>query len=270
MSSGISFLYSFDFGNRDVENPGSNILRVTSTAAGDFDKANLTTESTRHRWRSNDVLTLQEIVIKAEIKSKIDTFAILGHNFSSTAVVRLQGNVSDNWVAPPLNQVLVIDEDSENIIFCSDNVSGEYSYYRITILDPSNTCGYVEIGRIVGGRAFTFVNNEDITDSYTIGQEDKSEKAATQGFYKASNENVVVRTFSANFEKLFTISGSNQNFVNFKKMTKNVKTTRPFLTILNRDNPIVFNIWGQLSNLPSYSYGVNQFNSFPIQIEEVF
>ena len=36
MDKGISFLYSYYFGNRNIENPGLNIVSITSTAEGDF------------------------------------------------------------------------------------------------------------------------------------------------------------------------------------------------------------------------------------------
>src|SRR4051812_11265271 len=101
MSQGVSFLYKFDLGNRNISQPGANILSVTSTATGDFDKANLTTESLRQVWRSASILTWQEIVIEAELSSNVDTFAILGHNFSPDAVIQIQANISNSFTAPP-------------------------------------------------------------------------------------------------------------------------------------------------------------------------
>lgn len=269
-TQGISFLYNFDVGNRDINNPGVNVLRVTSTATGDFDKANVTTESVKHVWRSVDSLGLHEIVIKADIKSQIDTFAILGHNFTAGAVVKVQANIDDVWIAPPFSQQAIVDTETNNIIVANDGFGADYQYYRITVLDPSNPCGYLQVGRLIGGRAFTFINNEDINDSYGISYKDESESMATQGYYRASNENVTVRKFNASFSKIYTVTGQDTNFRNFRKMFKNVKTTRPFLTILDRGTPTTFNIWGQLTALPKESFGINQFTSFPISIEEVF
>lgn len=270
MKKGISFLYAFDVGNRDIENFGANVLRVTSTAQGDFDKGNITTESVKHIWRSANSLTLHEIVLKADVVAELDTFAILGHNFTGNAVVRVQGNYDDEWTAPPFNKIVPIDEDSNNLIVCDDAFGGEFTHYRVTILDPSNPCGYLEVGRVIGGRAFTFVENEDITDNYTIDHDDKSESMQTQGYYRASNENVIVRSFKGSFSKLSTVIGKNDNFKSFRKMFKTIKTTRPFLTILERDNPQVFNIWGQLKDLPSESYDVNKYVSYSINVLEVF
>lgn len=267
---GISFLYEFDLGNRIVNNFGSNILRVTSQAVGDFDKGNVTAESTREVWRSSDVLAIQEIVIQAELETEIDTFAILGHNFTAGALIKVQANIADNWVAPPFEQILTVDSEIPNIILANNGFGAAYEFYRVTILDPSNPCGYVEVGRIIGGRAFTFINNEDITDTYQVGYKDLSESMRTQGYFRASNENVIVRSFSANFSKLFSTTGNDTNFVNFRKMRRSVKTTRPFLTVLNRDSVRDFNVWGQFTSLPDDSFGVNQFASMSVKIDEVF
>jgi len=269
-NQGISFLYSFDLGNRLVDNFGSNVIRVSSTKTGDFDKGNVTSESVREVWRSDNVLTLQEIVIKADIKSEIDTFAILGHNFSIGAVVKVEANIDDVWIAPPFSQQVVVDEEVNNIILANGGFGGEYEYYRVTVLDPSNACGYIEIGRIVGGQAFTFENNEDITDTYKIANVDQSEKMKTQGYFRASNENIIVRSFSANFSKLFSVTGQDDNFRGFRRLWKTVKTTRPFLTVLDRDNTQIFNVWGQFKSLPDESFGINQFVNTPVSIEEVF
>lgn len=269
-SKGISFLYNFDLGNTLVDNFGSNVIRVSSQAVGDFDKGNITTSSTREVWRSADALTTQEIVIKAELKTQIDTFVILGHNFTLGAVVKVEANIDDVWIAAPYTQQVAMDEETQNLVISNDGFGADYEYYRITILDPSNPCGYVEVGRVIGGRAFTFTNDEDITDTYNVGNIDEAEKMKTQGFFRASNENVLRREFSANFSKLFSVTGQDDNFRGFRKMWKSVKTTRPFMTILDRDNPTVLNMWGQLKALPNESFGINQFASMPISIEEVF
>lgn len=267
---GISFLYDFVLGNRNVENPGQNIISVTSQAVGDFDKANLFIDSTRRRWRSSNVLTEQQIVIKTDIEKEIDTFAILGHNFTPSAVVRIEANFNNEFTAPPFSQVVPVDEDTENLILANDGFGAAYNYFRIRILDPGNPCGYVEMGRVVGGEAFTYQNNEDITDDYRVINNDESETMKTQGYFRASNENVVVREFSANFQKIKTELPDNQNFIQFRRMFKSLKTTRPFLMVLDRDNPNVLNMWCQFTKLPDFAYTVNRFVNYPIRIEEVF
>lgn len=267
MSQGISFLYEFDIGNRNIYNPGLNIISVTSQASGDFDKSNLNTESVRQTWRSSDILTWQEVVIEADVESAIDTFGILGHNFSEDAVVQLQANVSNNFVAPPIT--LTLPWSRQNIVNTLP-LGDIYKYYKVRVLDPTNINGFVEIGRIVGGRAVTMINSEDISDEFELGYEDMAKIMKTEGYFRASNENVKVRTLSAKFSKLVTVPGQNQNFIALRNMFRYVGITRPFLTILNREDPGFCSIWGQLLDLPNESYTVNQYVSQSIKIMEVF
>lgn len=267
LNKSISFLYSFDVGNRHINNPSENILSVTSTAAGDFDVSNITTESTRRKWRSATALTEQTIIIKAEKKTDIEVFAILGHNFTDAAVVRVQANISNNFAAPPVTMVIPWNK---YIMMTANPFGGEYEYYKISILDPANPCGFLEIGRVVGGRLLQLVDNEDITDSYSVGKKDMSETMKTEGFFRQSNENIIVRTFTATFSKIYTTTGKDTNFKNLVKFFETVKITRPFLTILDMNDPYRFNIWGQLTDIPDESYGVNDFVNLPLKIEEVF
>lgn len=265
---GISFLYSFDLGNKHVDDPLQNIISVTSTAAGDFSPANLTSESTRERWRSASVLTIQEIIIKAELASNIDTFALIGHNLTEDAVIQLQANISNNFLAPP---VTINIPWRKGVISWLNELGDTYEYYKISILDPTNPCGYVEIGKIVGGRAFTLTNNEDIKDTFSIGKKDMADQMKTEGFFRQSNQRVKVRTLSASFAKLETKLGlSNENFLGLRDMFDNVGTTIPLLTVLDRGNPDLFTAWGQFDAIPTESFSINEFVNSSFKFDEVF
>ena len=263
----ISFLYNFDLGNRNVENPGVNIISVTSTKPGDFAITNILTESVREVWRSNSILTAQEIIIRAEKKTNIDCFAILGHNFTEGAIVKVQANISNNFAAPPVTKLIPWDEHT---MLSVGEFGGLYEYYKISILDPANPCGYVQIGRIVGGRLTQLDKNEDITENYNVQFSDMSEVMKTAGYFRQSNENIIARTLSCSFQKLRTDVTNNENFLKLRTMFKTVKITRPFLTILDPDAPYQLNIWGQLKDIPDESYVVNNYVSLPFKIDEVF
>jgi hypothetical protein len=267
LTKSISFLYTFDLGNKHIDNPSQNILSVTSTGTGDFEVSNITTDSLRRTWRSATVLTEQSIVIKAEKKTNIDCFAILGHNFTESAVVKVQANISNNFVAPPVTKLLPYNK---NIMMSVGEFGGEYEYYKVSILDPANPCGYVEIGKIVGGRLFQLQDNEDITDSYSVRKKDLSETMKTEGYFRQSNENIIQRELSCSFSKLRTDSPFGVNFENLVKMFETVKITKPFLTILDINNPYKLAIWGQLTDIPDESYSVLDYVNMPLRIEEVF
>jgi len=267
IGQGISFLYQFDLGNKHIINPGQNIISVTSTATGDFDKANLVTDSTRHRWRSAEILTTQEIVIKAELKSQIDTFAIIGHNLTEEAVIRLEANIDNNFLAPPFSQLIPW---RKNYIVWLTELDDEYEYYKISILDPTNPCGYIEIGRIIGGRAFTLSGGEDVSDSFSISKQDASDKMRTEGFSTASNQRVKYRQLRAPLSKLDSKDGSNDNWQGLRDMFDYVGITVPILTILDRDQPDLFTAWGKFDDIPTESYLTNQYVNESLKFSEEF
>lgn len=264
---GISFLYAFDFGNRLYPNFGDNIVSVSNTAAGDFDKSNLTTESIRQAWRSANCADWLDIIIKAEIKSRVDTVALLGHNLSPTAIVKVEGNNSNIWIAPPVS--VSIPYSKKNLVLCQ-NLGAEYQYYRIRILDPANPCGFVQVGRIIGGRALTLTKEEDITDEFSIETNDLADKIKTEGFFRVSNEKVKARSLKAKFSKLSTIQGEDDNYTGLRTMFDLMGTTKPFLTILDRADPSFLSIWGQLDKIPTDTFTVNRYVSFSFSVDEVF
>lgn len=266
-TKGISFLYLFDFGNRNIQNPGANILSVTETAEGDFDKANLTTEPLRQVWRSVDAAGWKEIVIQAETESQVDTVALLGHNLSEDAVVQVQADFDDSFLAPAETKVMTW---SKGNMALTDGFSASYEFYRIRILDPSNPCGYIQVGRIVGGRAFTFDYNEDINDDFEIAQDDLADSVRSEGFFRISNDRVKVKSLSARFTKISTVASQNANYLGWLEMMDEVGVTKPFLTILDRGDTGFGLFWAQLEKIPQIAYTVNRFASWSFKITEVF
>lgn len=269
-NEGISFLYNWDLGNKDLVNFGSNILYVSGTASGDFDKGNMTTDPLRQVWRSASVLGWQEIIIKAELSSTIDTFAILNHNFTENAVINFQANISNNFLAPPIN--LFIPWQKFHIVMCQ-NLGANYEYYRVRVLDPTNPCGYIQIGRIVGGRAFTLdktQNGEDITDDITYDWEDMADQLKTEGFFRASTERIKVRSLSVRFNKLMSAAPNNQNWKSIRVMSEYIGITKPFLTVVDRLDPSFISIWGQLNKLPSEDFTINRFVNLRLAMVEVW
>lgn len=266
-TQGLSLLYKFDLGNRNLVELGSNILSVTTQAPGDFDKGNLTTESVRHVWRSTDASVWQDIVIKADVKSRIDTFALLGHNLSETAVVRVQANIANNWVAPAIDYAVPWQE--KNLVLCRDFIA-EYEYYRVRILDPANACGFVQVGRIIGGRATTLTNNEDVTDDIDQGTEDYADQMKSEGFFRVSNERIKADTLNMRLRRIKTLAPDNANFLALMKAFKYCGTTRPLLAIVDRNDTSFVNIWGLFTDIPSRGFTVNRYVDMSVKMMEVF
>lgn len=268
MSVGIKFLYRFSVGEYDLNNPGNNILSITSTAAG-FDKKNLTTTPLREVWRSgSDISVWQEFIIEAnDTEEAPDAFALLNHNLSESAVVQLQGSMTSDFSTPAFTLTLTWSE--KHIVLLQD-MGLAYNYYRFRILDPTNECGFIQIGRVIGGKAFTFADNEDITDDIQVQPEDLAYKTNTEGFFRAFNERVKVDKVSFRFSKLNTQSGENTNYLGLLELVKTVGETYPFLTIVDPSDQSFITLWGNIDRLPSRGFGINRYADLSMTIQEVY
>lgn len=268
MSEGIKFLYRFSLGEYDQVDPGSNVISVTSTAAGDFDKSHLTTTALRETWRSTGVSVAQEIVIQAnDLTDPVNVFAILNHNLTEDAVVTLYASATSSFASPALTLTFTWAEKHLALV---QDFGTAYEYFKIKIIDPMNPCGYVEIGRIVAGAAFTMETDEDITDDFSIGSDDLAYKMKSEGFFRASNERVKVDKLGIKFDKLKTAPGENDNYVGLQTMVNFIGETLPFLTILDPEDPYFGLIWGQLDSMPTRSFTVNRYTSLSLTIQEVY
>lgn len=267
-TQGIKFLHRFSVGEYNTQFPGVNVISVTSTATGDFDKTNLTTSPLREVWRSATASVTQEIIIQAnDMNTVVDTFAILNHNLSPLAVVQLQAAFDTGFLAPAFT---INFQYSERHLVLLQDLGIAYRYYKIKIIDPTNPCGYIQIGRIIAGKSFTMTNDEDVTDDIKIGREDKSYQMRTEGFFRASNERIKLRKLSVRFEKIQTLTGFNTNYVGLNDVFDNVGTALPFLTCVDPQDPYFCLIWGQFTALPTDDLTVNRYASLSLSIEEVF
>lgn len=265
---GVTFLYNFALGNYNMNNPGVNVISVTSTASGDFDKKNLTSSPLREVWRSVNATGWQEIIMQADqLVDTPDVFAVLNHNLTNLAVIQLQGSNDPSFVAPAFTVSIPWRKKHAYLI---QDVGMAYDYYRFRILDPTNPCEYIQIGRIVAGKSFYFTDNEDIVDDITVTKVDKAYKTETEGFFRAFNERVKIDTAMVSFRKLRTKETDNPNFGRLEEMMDEVGETYPFLTILDPTDPTFPVIWGVIDRLPSIGYTINRYGSLSLTLQEVF
>jgi hypothetical protein len=266
-ATGIAFLHQIELGTiSDPNDPNANLLSVTSTAAGDFEGWYMFTDTIRQVWRSVDT-NLQEIVFKSDIPVRIDTLAILGHNFSNLAVVTLEANSINDFTAPPIQVNLTVS--ARNMVMLND-LGFDLQYYKLKILDPLNECGYIEIGRICGGTRFQFIECEDIKDDFSISYVDYGQKLTNEGFSRPANKKILARRLDASFAKMSTLAGQDDNYQGLLSLIDNVRTTLPFLTILDPGNPTLFLAWTEFEDLPSFEFTINGYVEAKLRVEEVF
>jgi hypothetical protein len=266
-TTGIKFLYSFTAGDYDYLNPGGNVVSVTSTAPGDHDKLNLTTPALRETWRSTGVADFQEIVIATTDRTiSPDCFAVLNHNLTSLAVVTVTGSQTLDFTGGV--EVAMLWTKKHMVLLQDYGVA--YRYWRFKILDPTNGCGFIELGGIRIGKTLTFINNEDITDDISVTPSDKAYKTQTEGFFRAFNQRVIVNQVQVNFSQLITTSNGGDNYTALSTMFDAVGETFPFLTIVDPADQRFFMTWGVIDTLPSLTFGINRYLTAQLTIQEQY
>ena len=135
-----------------------NIFDATITASSE--NPNLTfsdalTDRTLARVGRTASVSAQWVKLSFSSAVDVDTVAIFGNNFTSGATVKIQGNATDSWGSPSIDQALTFTKDgrkSNNLgrdvgVWTHQFSSTEsYQYWRIYVDDSSNTDGYLDIG----------------------------------------------------------------------------------------------------------------------------
>ncbi len=96
------------------------------------------------------------IVMTAQVSLEIDlgaatnitVSALLDHNFSSAAIVRLCMNASDAWTSPSYESAILNGDNDDPEVNYIDQT---YRYIKCFIDDPDNSDGFISLGKLYAG-----------------------------------------------------------------------------------------------------------------------
>lgn len=174
----------------------------TVTASGEA--TNFPASNTRHRWHKK---TWRSAAIDVAQWLKVDrgrstpgmkAFVVRNNNYSSSAVIKLQGNASDVWTSPTYAQTL--NYNTHTIAHVLRSMQ-ELQWWKHEITDTGNLDGYIEAGRVFLGPIFEPVR------SFTLGggQRQKLDPSATswsEGGQISSIELERFRVYEYVFERI--------------------------------------------------------------------
>jgi len=96
--------------------------------------------------------TTAEVVFDCGSAVSVTSAVIASHNITASAtVIKIQGNATDSWGSPSVSETITYDAGVMHKRF----TGGSYRYWRIQIIDATNTDGYIEIGRAWIGTYYT-------------------------------------------------------------------------------------------------------------------
>jgi len=135
----------------------------------------------------------------------LNTFAIMGHNISAGASVKVEANDWDEWNytdgsgSSIIQQTLTWDEDTIMYFFPSIY---KREYIKLTVNDPNNDDGYLAIGRIWAGKYLTI--DPSSTLDFRVVKKRSDRSIYNRNRQKWSDQGYGWRRFEMNFPRTAT------------------------------------------------------------------
>jgi hypothetical protein len=128
----------------------------TATITASSEVASLPASNVAQLWKSKVWRTTgyasEWIKFNFGAAAAVRALALVGHNFTSGATVKIQANATDVWTSPSIDVTLAYNAANLVYLWSSDQ---SFQYWRITIVDASNPAGYLEVGRVFLGQTAT-------------------------------------------------------------------------------------------------------------------
>ena len=198
---------------------------TASTEAANFPATNLQDMRLSQQWRTTQI-TAETIVIDAGSGNTITATAaaIAAHNLTNGATIKIQGNASDSWGGPSLDESFSWDADLMVVFF----TSAAYRFWRFSLEDAGNTESFLYVGRMFLG-TYLQVDDEpmrDFNEEYLDST--RTQYAPTGQAY--SDEGILLRQYTFVFAFLDQTEKDN-----FQTMFATIKRTKSLFLLIDVD-----------------------------------
>lgn len=183
---------------------------VPYTENPDYPSANMQDTRLSRVYRTLGLID-ENIVITGTIAASY--VAILGHNLSESATIKLQGNATNSWGSPSFETILTWNSEAIVKFF----TEATYAYWRIYINDPSNTHGYIEIALCFLG---TYLQMPGMKPDQAIPLSTTSENDISSSGQNFGDEGYEYREATINFP--FLTDTQRKNIITMFRLVKNV------------------------------------------------
>ena len=128
----------------------------TFAADSDYPVANLT------NWRVSkragfDTAKSGELVFDLGSAQTVDACILFNHNLTSGATVKIQGNATDSWGAPSVDETITYVVND----MYKEFTGGSYRYWRLTIADAGRAANDIKLGEMILGSNIDLTRNPD-------------------------------------------------------------------------------------------------------------
>lgn len=150
-----------------LDNLTSTAITVL-TAATNYPFINAQDQRLSQQYRTTAV-TSQTIILDLGSAISISTAAIISHNFTSSVSVTVDANTTNSWGSPATSKTIIYNAGMMLNFFTPVS----YQWWRFTISDPTNTNGYLSMGRIWLGNYITIDPSSNIDFEVTKKRSDR-------------------------------------------------------------------------------------------------
>jgi len=233
---------------------------ASSEATNDHEIINIKSDIVEKTWRATGCSSewVQFDAGAGQVMG-VDTLALLNNNLSQNAIVEISAygggsdDVPGNWESESsyiASITMPSDATEDNLIYISGSAVSSlnsYRHWRVTMQDPSNNDGFIEIGRLVAGESFVF-DVENCTHEVEFGFKNYKNEVNLNGFTSASNNRALKKELRLTFQDLNVISRT--NYSEWNRMIKYCRDTLKMLVIIDPENPYRFSVFSKLSEIP--------------------
>jgi uncharacterized protein YaiE (UPF0345 family) len=211
-------------------------------------------------WVKFDLLTPTDIDSCVLVFDKLQ-----GAKLSSLAVVKIQGNATDSWASPSVNVTLTFDETPE--IYSYFWITTQtFRYWRVNVVDPANPNLYVELSKVILGKATQLSRAPD--NGFSIQYSDNSKVDATPYGHEYADIYPVLMNGSFDYTALPYVDAKI-----LQEIYLRVGNVTPVCIVLDSAEALFdkdrMAIYGKLSGDNSYRHQVYDYFNAGLQIREI-
>lgn len=235
----------------------TNNFTASSEKSTDKSVFNLKNDILEKYWESTDNIN-QWVQFDAGLNRSIyiDTFALLGHNLSSSAKLTLKGYGSGSdsaitdWSNIPTYATISMgtNPNDDRVIWVNPTQpTTRYRHWRLEISDGSNSTKNLRIGRLIAGTSLVF-NGENLLANLRYGKRNYKDEIKLNGFSSVFNNRALKRNLSISLNEL-----NRQQYSNANQLDKYIDYCRDSLkalVIVDPQNPYKYSVFAKLASVP--------------------
>lgn len=238
-------------------NPGG-VITASSEAAG-YGVASLNDHMVVTKWRSTGD-TDEWIKINFGSAVSITDVAIIGHNFTNGATVRIQGNNSDSWGSPTINETITWRDYIMDKAF----TGGSHTWWRLHIADAANPDTFLQFGYIFIGIDIAF--GDIISREWAETKIENSLIGETRTGQVYGDEGIIRRLFTFDVPHI-----DETEKANFEAIFDAVGTHTPFVLFIDENDTVNFPpIFGRFSQDMDYNHIIRKIHNLTFSYIETF